>query len=616
MSGSVFKLALEFSLVNQASAGLARIRNNVLEIAKANDQVRQSYEGMVKAGKYALGMGLAARKGAQELNVGVAAAADLQEATLGITAEIYRSAKGAAVFRSEMDALKKTAFQVQAWSPFDMAEVMQLQRTLLQAGASPAAVAAKGGATEAAAALATYGGMNPDDAGKAIVGIGSPFGIKPDGYMQEADLISRAKAVTVASYEDIGEAAKYAAPSMSILGKSQEEMFAMIGLLSNRGLAGSIGGTALKDFFTEIAAKKHNKDLIDTKGNLKSFVDIIDIFQRKVRGKGAAAILATANKMFGMRGAPVAIALLGKGNDTLGNILQRMREQNSLQEKIDISMGGMNKQWDALKGTAKSDLADLFQPALGPMTAVLVKANSIATALGNISQKNKELGKAVSYGSLAAEAALIGGTLVAGGLAVKYGGRLFRQMGGFGGLMGTGVGVAEGKLLEKTAGVNPVFVTNWPAGGLGMDIRTLVNGKAVLKGAGGIAEGVAAESAAAKGAGAVIKKIPGLAGAGGMAGELLGAAGGALGVAGAGFGGWKLGRMIGENEISKGVTVDDLVQRLFAKLDPSISRKEYERDFMPTINVSVDQTGHAQVFYENAPHSTATINTTVNRGKF
>ncbi len=615
MSGSVFKLALEFSLVNQASAALRQIDRNIREIAKSNQAVEASYNSMMRAGKYAIGMGLAARTVSKEIKVGVNAAADLQEAALGITSEIYRSSKGAAVLNKEMASLKKTAFEVQAWSPFDMTEVMQLQRTLLQAGASPLAVAAKGGATEAAAALATYGNMPAVEAGKAVVALGSPFGIKPDQYMKEADLIARAKSVTVASYEDIAEAAKYAAPSMSLLGKSQEEMFGMIALLSNRGMAGSIGGTALKDFFTEIASKKQNKDFIDAKGNLKSFVEIIDTFQQKVKGKGAADTLAIANKMFGMRGAPVAVALLGKGNDTLDNIIRRMREQLSLQEKIDISMGGFNKQWEALTGTAKSDLADLFQPALTPLTAVVAKANDLATALGNISQKNKNLGKSVSYGSLGIDAALIGGTLVAGGLAVKYGSRVFRGMGGWRGLMGTGVGVAEGKALEKVAGVTPVFVTNWPAGGgLGMDIRTLVNGKSVLTGAGGIAEGVAAESAATKAVGSVLKKAPGLFAGGGMAGELLGAAGSALGLAGAGFAGWNIGRMMGENKDKYGISLDDRISYLFAMLDPRISRKDAEGIIQPTINVHVDRDGRAKVEYEGSGVRNAKVS--VNRGSF
>jgi hypothetical protein len=36
-----------------------------------------------------------------------------------------------------------------------------------------------------------------------------------------------------------------------------------------------------------------------------------------------------------------------------------------------------------------------------------------------------------------------------------------------GGAAGTAAGVAEGKTLQAAAGVTPVFVTNWPSGGIG-----------------------------------------------------------------------------------------------------------------------------------------------------
>lgn len=62
-------------------------------------------------------------------------------------------------------------------------------------------------------------------------------------------------------------------------------------------------------------------------------------------------------------------------------------------------------------------------------------------------------------------AAILGGTYVAAEVGNKFlGDWAKKKMGSLS--AGTALGVAEGKALQAAAGVTPVFVTNWPAGGL------------------------------------------------------------------------------------------------------------------------------------------------------
>lgn len=138
---------------------------------------------------------------------------------------------------------------------------------------------------------------------------------------------------------------------------------------------------------------------------------------------------------------------------------------------------------------------------------------------------------------------ILGGAGLLGGTALlaRYGGKAF---GGLAGkfLKGSGslaAGVAQGKMVEAATGVAPVFVTNWPAGGIG-------------SAGGGIAEGLT-EAAVSKGGWLKgLKSIGGklagrLSGLGAVLGGTVGSAGlltTAGGVAAAGAGGYAIGAVL------------------------------------------------------------------------
>ena len=141
-------------------------------------------------------------------------------------------------------------------------------------------------------------------------------------------------------------------------------------------------------------------------------------------------------------------------------------EQITLLEKLNERMKNFNPQFMTLKSTYRSVIADMFMAALPPMTRVLEGLNEITTKAGEAEQKHQNLGKTVSYLGLGGVAA--GGIVAAGATmaALYYARRTWKGVGGLKGILGgassTAAGIAEGKAIEKVAGVQPVFVTNWP----------------------------------------------------------------------------------------------------------------------------------------------------------
>ena len=99
------------------------------------------------------------------------------------------------------------------------------------------------------------------------------------------------------------------------------------------------------------------------------------------------------------------------------------------------------------------------------------RCNDVVGKIGEIADKGPVL-SGIFSGGLTVGALGVGAyglyKLIKGGMA---GSRVLKGMGGLKGMLagmgGTAAGIAKGKAVEAATGVQPVFVTNWPAGGLG-----------------------------------------------------------------------------------------------------------------------------------------------------
>ena len=492
---SVTSVAIQFTLIDALSRGVDAIKKRMKGLAAANKEVQQSFDNMAKSAKYAAIAGLATREMYKGLKPAVSAAGDLQAELLGIRAEMGGSVKDAMELKKQLKALSSNAFQVQAVTPFDLTQIVGMEKELLKAGAKLEQIVGKQGAAAAAAALATYEKMDPVETGKNLIGIATPFKMQADQFMDLADMISRASSASRVGAAEIVETAKYAAPAMSDLKKSPEQMLELAAALAQTGVDSSMAGVALRQFFT-VAAKI--KAFQNADGSMKSQVEMAERLKKTFAGMGDGDRLAALTKVFGDRGYIVAQAMMREGDGSLDKINAAMRESLSLQEKQDIAMQGFKAQLNSLSGTFRSTIADLYQPALKPLTFLIRGTNELVAALGQASQKSETVGKAVSGVSLGGVATGAAVTAGLAGASLWYGRKALKGVGGIKGLFkGAGsaaAGIAAGKAVEAATGVQPVFVTNWPAGGMGGgslagDLAGTKTGRGLLSKAGQLAKG-------------------------------------------------------------------------------------------------------------------------------
>ena len=134
---------------------------------------------------------------------------------------------------------------------------------------------------------------------------------------------------------------------------------------------------------------------------------------------------------------------------------------------------GFSKEIGDAAGTLKRELPDALKNGVdqvGRLKATMREAadsfivpfnDGISMGLKKILDAKKDGGLEMSGKEIAAAGFTALGVGYAG---YKLGGPALKKF--LGKLGGTGVGIAEGKAIEAATGVTPVFVTNWPAGGL------------------------------------------------------------------------------------------------------------------------------------------------------
>lgn len=155
-----------------------------------------------------------------------------------------------------------------------------------------------------------------------------------------------------------------------------------------------------------------------------------------------------------------------------------------------IKISKMNSDISAATGSIDKDLKDGINNAIdqtGRLKAAMREAadDFIQPFNAGISRGIKKLLDAKKDGGLemsGKEIAAAGFTALGiGYTGYKLAGPALKKF--LGKLGNTGMGIAEGKAVEAATGVTPVFVTNWPAGGLGVTPAVGVPGAGKIPGA-------------------------------------------------------------------------------------------------------------------------------------
>lgn len=137
------------------------------------------------------------------------------------------------------------------------------------------------------------------------------MGLEATEMARVADVLAVASVKANVSVEQLGESFKFAAPFANQLGISLEQTAALVGMLGDMGVQGTLAGTSIKNFAARTAALTPEKlkefnlvmsDISDNAGNLLEldvvFKNVID----KLKGLGDLERVNALTDLFGLRG--------------------------------------------------------------------------------------------------------------------------------------------------------------------------------------------------------------------------------------------------------------------------------------------------------------------------
>ena len=250
------------------------------------------------------------------------------------------------------------------------------------------------------------------------------FGLAAKDTSHISDVLAMTANGSAQRLEDVGEALKMAAPNAHMANATLEDTCAMLGLLANLGIKGSLAGTALAKSFQQLSSGKGMEVLngkgIQTKdanGNLRNMRDILIDIAKVTKTMGTADKIAFLTDVFDVRGVKGGGLIAGNLKDLdamMAKIEQSAGYAEATAKKMDSGIGGAFRLFLSAVNDVGLEIGQIIGEYLQPYI------NKITDVLNGVSKwvkAHKEMVIVIvkaTAGFLAAGAALV--TL---GIAVK-----------------------------------------------------------------------------------------------------------------------------------------------------------------------------------------------------
>lgn len=259
----------------------------------------------------------------------------------------------------QMEAMRAEALQVGAELPTTLRDSADTLRELTKAGfEAEEATEALSGTTY----LAIAGQLEMARAAEISANALNAWGLDAD----KAGAVANTLAVTAASASteitEMGEAFRYASSSASQLGVSSQELSALVGVLSDVGMQGSIAGTSINRALLSIidptdkarealaSAGISMDDFTNKNGELKEMSDILNLLNKRTSEMSQVQRQAMLAEAFGTRGARAigpAIDNMEKYNELLADT-SRAQVAGGISQLGDLSQDDLDERQQAV----------------------------------------------------------------------------------------------------------------------------------------------------------------------------------------------------------------------------------------------------------------------------
>ena len=315
----------------------------------------------------------------------------------------------------KLAAIRQQARDIGATTAFSPGDVARTQTTLARSGYNADDVLAATGST---VNLSLAADVDIAEAADIITNMQSAFNLPTTEIERVADVMTKGFTSSNTGLVELGEAMKYVAPIAEAAGASIEDTTAMLGILADNGIKGSMAGTGASAIFNRLQApmgkaveaiSELGVKTRDGKGNMLPVEKILkDIHKSFAKNKlGTAEQGEYLKVIFGeeaMKGAIKLVAAAGDGS--LDNKRQQIRDSKGSTERI------AKIQSDNLDGDLKN-----LQSAWEDLQIEVFEKEDSALRRLTVSATNW-LGKVAAWAKANPELTQTLFNLVAGGLAL------------------------------------------------------------------------------------------------------------------------------------------------------------------------------------------------------
>lgn len=214
------------------------------------------------------------------------------------------------------------------------------------------------------------------------------------------DQLTKATLSSNVSIYDLAESIKYSAASMVTLKQQLPQVAAMIGVLGNAGIQGSMAGTSIRnmaDYLTQSITNPNFKgakalaklglgkqDFVDANGDLQDFAVILEKIGTATQGLSTVDQNAVFKSIFGVRGMRAAVAIM---RDTEGyfDLLNQIQNNSAgfAEEVVGKRMETFAGKVEIVRSAAEN-LMTTFSKALGKNPIIMGFLDMVGWAISQL----------------------------------------------------------------------------------------------------------------------------------------------------------------------------------------------------------------------------------------
>lgn len=328
----------------------------------------------------------------------------LDQALSGVNAIVDPTGRATAAFAS----LREEAQRLGVTTEFSSVQAARSMEFLARAGLSANEIL---GATGSTLALATVGQLDLGRASDIASDTLRQFNIEADRLGEVVDVIAKTTTSSNSNVEQFAEAMKFLGPTAQALNVELSESSAVIGLLANSGLKGSVATRAFQTALTRLAAppkkaaaeiRRLGIEAFDLEGNFVGMAGLIEQLERAFVGLTPRQRQAALTTIFGAEAIQEFNILLNEGSGRIreytaeieaaaegnGAFAEAIREQ-----RLDNLPGDITRLSSAFSGL-REEVGAIFNPLardlVQGLTAATRGAASFVVALGDIDRVIEE----------------------------------------------------------------------------------------------------------------------------------------------------------------------------------------------------------------------------------